>query len=114
MGGKDDHEFAQMNTNVKMQKHGGVGEKVPLNTAVGDRDLCAWQPVKGVVWIQTRNPNHARRMSQRKDGRLVVRGVAGGYLMTYEFVKPLSWAIELMNRYTASETPSNDALGGAN
>jgi len=56
-----------MNTNVKMQKHGGVAEKVPLNTAVGDRDLCAWQPVKGVVWIQTREsglceaPGQARR-----------------------------------------------------
>jgi len=88
--------------------------RVPLNTVVGDRELCAWQPVRGIVWIQTRNPNHARRMSQRKDGRLVVRGVAGGYLMTYEFVKPLSWAMELMNRYTAEEMPTNTALGGAN
>ena len=42
-----------------------------LNTPVGDRELCAWQPVKGVCWVQTRNPKHAKRMAQRQDGLLV-------------------------------------------
>ena len=84
--------------------------RVPLNTAVGDRELCAWQPVRGIVWIQTRNPDYAERLAKRKDGRLVVRGVAGGYLMTYEFPHPLSWAVALMKRYTPGETPANEAL----
>ncbi len=53
---------------------------VPLNTTVGDHDLCAWQPARGVIWVQTRNPNHARRMTKRRDGGLVAHGVAGGYL----------------------------------
>ena len=26
--------------------------KLPLNTAIGDRWLCAWQPVRGIVWVQ--------------------------------------------------------------
>ena len=85
---------------------------IPLNTAVGDRELCAGQPVHGIVWIQTRNPKHARRMAQRKDGRLVVRGVAGGYLMTYEFAQSLPWAMALMDRYTAEEKATNEAFQG--
>ncbi len=54
--------------------------KIPLNTAVGDRDLCTWQPVRGIVWIQTRNPKHARRLAKRLDSRLVATGVTGGFL----------------------------------
>jgi hypothetical protein len=97
-----------MNTDLK---HKAI--RVPLNTAVGDRDLCAWQPVRGVTWVQTRNPNHARRMAKRRDGRLVAYGVAGGYLKTFEFQRPLSWAVRLMKRYLAAETTANAALNRA-
>jgi len=86
---------------------------IPLNTAVGDRELCAWQPVAGVTWIQTRGVAHARRLARRRDGRLVVRGVAGGFLRTFEFKRPLSWAITLMARYTADEKVTNEAFGVA-
>ena len=75
------------------------------------QDLCAWQPARGVVWMQTRNPNHALRMAKRNDGRLVARGVAGGYLMSFEFRQSLAWAIRLMRRYTTEETAANEALG---
>ena len=84
-----------------------------LNTAVGDGDLCAWQPVPGVVRVQTRDPKHAKRLAKRKDGRSVVVGVAGGFLRTFEFRHSLPWALGLMDRYTAAETPTNDALGSA-
>ena len=87
--------------------------KIPLNTSVGDRELCAWQPVRGVVWIQTRDAKHAERLAKRSDGRLVVWGVAGGFLRTYEFKRPISWAIKLMERYTSVETPPNEALDDA-
>ena len=83
------------------------------NTAVGDRELCAWQPVKGVVWVQTRAPEHARRMAQRQDSRLVVVGMAGGYLKTFEFRRSLAWAVRLMKRYKAGETATNAGLDGA-
>ena len=86
---------------------------IPLNTAVGGRDLCAWQPIRGFVWVQTRNPNHARRLTKRRDGRLVAYGVAGGYLKTFEFRQSLAWAVRLMNRYTAAEVTANAALGRA-
>ena len=82
----------------------------PVNTTVGDRDLCAWQPVRGVTWVQTRNPRHTRRLKQRKDGRLVAVGVDGGYLRTFEFLQPLSWAVRLMNRYTRNDMATNAGL----
>jgi hypothetical protein len=47
----------------------------PLNTVVGTAELSAWQPVPGVTWVQTRSPQFARKLSQRQDSRLVVRGV---------------------------------------
>ena len=87
--------------------------RIPLNTSVGNRDLCAWQPARGVVWVQTRNPQHARRLAQREDGRLVAWGVVGGYLKTFEFARTITWAIDLMARYTAAEKATNEALGRA-
>jgi hypothetical protein len=84
-----------------------------LNTAIGDRDLCAWQPVRGIVWVQTRNPNHARGLAKRSDCKLVAWGVAGGYLKTFEFRQSLGWAARLMRRYTVAETTANAALGRA-
>jgi hypothetical protein len=87
--------------------------KILLNTTVGNRDLCAWQPVKGVVWIQTREPNHTERLVKRSDSRLVAYGVAGGYLRTFEFRRSMSWAIQLIKRYTSGESPSNEASDDA-
>src|SRR3974390_2184107 len=90
-----------------------IDEKSGLNTAIGGHELCAWQPVRGVVWVQTRNPLHGRRLAKRGDGRLVVRGVAGGYLKTFEFRGSLAWAARLMKRYMADETTANERLGRA-
>jgi len=91
----------------------GAVTKLPLNTAIGDRDLCAWQPVRGIWWVQTRNPNHARRLAQRQDGRLVVTGVAGGFLRTFEFARPGYWGARLLARYTAAEKATGAGFGRA-
>jgi len=90
-----------------------IDDKAGLNTAIGGHELCAWQPTRGVVWVQTRNPLHGRRLAKRGDGRLVARGVAGGYLKTFEFQGSLTWAAGLMKRYLTSETPPNEGLGRA-
>ena len=93
---------------------GCIGElsamKQPLNSVVGKRELCAWQPVPGITWVQTRSAKHALRLARRRDGRLVVCGVTGGYLRTFEFRKSLMWAMRLMTRYTSAETGTNDPL----
>lgn len=80
-----------------------------LNTVIGTRVLCAWQPVPGVTRVQTLSARHARRLAKRRDGRLVAIGVAGGYLRTFEFLHPLSWAERLIRRYHASATPAKAA-----
>ncbi len=87
--------------------------KGALNRVIGDGELCAWQPVRGVVWVQTRNPRHARRLAKRGDARLVLRGVAGGFLKTFEFRRPLTWAGRLISRYLAAEVSANAALNRA-
>jgi hypothetical protein len=84
-----------------------------LDRLAGDGDLCAWQPVRGVTWVQTRRPSHARRLAKRRDGRLVVRGVAGGDLKTIRVARPPAWAVRLMKRYMAAETTANAALNRA-
>jgi hypothetical protein len=74
----------------------------------GDALLCAWLVAPQVVWIQTRSAEYARKLSQRRDARLVARGVAGGYLRTFEFKRGLTWAGRLIARYTQNETPTNE------
>jgi hypothetical protein len=79
-----------------------------MNTAtIGTRELSAWLVAPGVTWVQTRAPHFARKLSQRGDSRLVARGVAGGYLRTFEFPHGLSWAQRLIARYTPNETATN-------
>jgi len=74
---------------------------------IGCHELSAWLVAPGVTWVQTRSPQFARKLSQRSDSRLIVRGVAGGYLRTFEFRHGLAWARRLIARYTAAETPTN-------
>jgi len=74
---------------------------------IGDRSLSAWQVAPGVVWVQTRSPQSARKLSQRGDSRLVAQGVAGTYLRTFEFHHGLAWARRLIARYTRSGMATN-------
>lgn len=70
---------------------------------IGDRELSAWQVAPGVVWVQTRNPEHARKLSRRINSRLVASGVAGGYLRTFEFCQNMAWGSKLIARYTLAD-----------
>lgn len=81
-----------------------------LNVPIGNRELCAWQPWPGVTWVQTRSPIYSRRLAQRKDGRLVLWSVAGGYLRIYEFKRGLGWAQRLIARYIGIKTPTNGPI----
>lgn len=78
------------------------------NTVIGTARLCAWQPAPGVVWVQTRSPEHARRLAQRSDGRRVAFSVAGGFLRIFEFRHSLTWGRNLIARYTLAETTANE------
>ena len=74
---------------------------------IGDRWLSAWLVAPSICWIQTRSPQFARKLSQRSDSRLVARGVAGGYLRTFEFSHGLAWAERLIARYTKNGMATN-------
>jgi hypothetical protein len=81
--------------------------KPTFNEAIGDRWLCAWQTAPGGVWVQTRSPQLARKLSRRSDGHLVAWGVAGGFLRTYAFGHGLAWARRLVDRYQSAEVVTN-------
>jgi len=81
-----------------------------LNEAIGNRELSAWQVAPGLTWVQSRSPQFVRKLSQRSDSRLVVQGVAGGYVRTFEFPHRLAWARRLIERYTRNETPTNERI----
>ena len=90
-----------------------MNSTIPLNVSIGFRELNAWQPGPGVVWVQARDPKHARRLSQRTDGTLVAYAVAGGYLKTFAFQnKSMAWAKRLLKRYTGREVPIYEPLSG--
>lgn len=74
---------------------------------IGGADLSAWRVAPGFCWVQTRSPRHARRLGQRQDSRLVVQGVAGGYLRTFAFAHSLAWARRLIARYTGNGKATN-------
>ena len=78
-----------------------------LNSVIGTAEISAWQPVAGISWVQTRSPQFARKLLQRQDSRLVVRGVGGGYLRTFEFRHSLAWAQRLIARYTLNGKATN-------
>lgn len=75
---------------------------------IGNHELSAWLVAPSATWIQTRSSQFARKLSQRSDGRLVARGVAGGYLRTFEFQRGLAWARKLIARYTRNDEPTNE------
>ena len=79
---------------------------------IGDWTLRAWQTGPGVVWVQTTDPKHARRLSQRRDSRLVGEGVAGGYLRIFSFRHRMAWAKRLIDRYTRNEKATNARVPG--
>lgn len=83
---------------------------IRLNEVIGTRELCAWQVAPGVTWVQARLPEHANRLAKRSDGRLVARGMAGGYLKTYAFRHSLSWAAKLIRRYTRQNHTANTRI----
>ena len=80
---------------------------IPLNIVIGNRELSAWQPARGVTWVQTRLPKHAERMAKRQNSKLVLWAVTGGYLKTYEFSHRLAWAEGLIARYTSPNAQVN-------
>jgi hypothetical protein len=86
--------------------------------SVGNDTLCTWRMGSG-VWIQTRSPEYAQRLSRVEGGRLVARSIDGPYLRTFEFSRSWRWASRYVKRVTGfkadattQQTRSSGTLSG--
>jgi hypothetical protein len=50
----------------------------------GNQTLSAWRVAPRIYWIQSRLPAFTRKLQSRDHSKLVMSGVSGGYLRTYE------------------------------
>jgi hypothetical protein len=64
--------------------------------------LCAWRVEDGMCWIQTREAHFARKLTKRRDTRLVGVGVRGGFLRIFEIKRPPAFVRLLIDRYVAA------------
>jgi hypothetical protein len=70
--------------------------------------ISEWSVESGTWWIQTREPRLARKLSRRRDTRLVGIGVAGGFLRIFEIRRPPSFVRRLTARYMAANERFRD------
>ena len=80
---------------------------------VGGPELSAWSVAPGVVWVQSRRPEFTDVLRKRRDARLVVRGVLGGYLRTFEVARPLRWARAFVDRQLRKLDAANSRFSPA-
>jgi hypothetical protein len=66
-----------------------------------------WKVAPGVVWIQVHEPEQARALARIAGGRRVAYSVAGSYLRTFEFVRPVRWAERWVKRQLGRQTGTN-------
>jgi hypothetical protein len=64
--------------------------------------LCAWRVEDGMCWIQTREAHFARKLTKRRDTRLVGAAVAGGFLRIFEIKRPPAFVRLLIGRYVTA------------
>jgi hypothetical protein len=55
----------------------------------GPPELCAWKVAPGIFWLQTKDPQYARKLDKREDTRRIAITGVNHYRRTYEM--PGSW-----------------------
>ena len=73
---------ARVNKLTNRRRLQGRGRGV--NPTYGPPELCAWQIGPGVFWIQTTDPEFARRLEKRKDMRRVEVNGVNHFRRTFE------------------------------
>jgi hypothetical protein len=77
----------------------------------GPPELCAWKVAPGIFWLQTTEPQYARKLDKRKDTRRI--GITGvnHYRRTYEI--PGNWRKikRIVDRYIMSAGDTFSAAG---
>lgn len=91
----------QLRLGASFTKHAREG-------AMSADSFCGWPVRAGVSWIQTREPQLARKLSRRSDTRLVGIGVIGGFLRIFEIRRSPSFVRRLITRYEAANERFRD------
>jgi hypothetical protein len=68
----------------------------------GDQILSAWRVAPRIYWVQSRLPAFTRKLQSRLNAKLVVNGVSGGYLRTYEITISRNAVQKLLTRWLNS------------
>lgn len=83
-----------MNTLTEKDKRSMSNHQSPM--------LCSWSVGGGILWVQTDNPRFSRKLSKRRDTRLVAVGVAGGFLRIFAARRSPAFMRRLIARYMAA------------
>ena len=76
----------------------------------GPPQLCTWRYAPGICRFQTTVPQLARKLSQRRNAKLVLWSVAGDYLRVFQEKIPVWRARQLVMRFLM---PTNETFSYA-
>jgi hypothetical protein len=85
--------------NANARRH-PVGNTV--SATYGAPELCAWQVVPGVFWIQTTEPRFSRRLEKRGDARRVEISGVNHFRRTFEVRGTWRKVRRIVDRYLVS------------
>jgi hypothetical protein len=68
----------------------------------GPPELCAWKVAPGIFWLQTTDPQHARKLDKRKDTRRVAITGVNHYRRMYEMRGNWRKVKRIVDRYLMS------------
>ena len=68
----------------------------------GPAELCAWQVVPGVFWIQTTEPQFSRKLEKREDARRVQISGVNHFRRTFELRGTWRKLRRIIDRYLVS------------
>jgi hypothetical protein len=68
----------------------------------GPPELCAWQVVPGVFWIQTAEPQFSRKLEKREDARRVQISGVNHFRRTFELRGTWRKVRRIIDRYLVS------------
>ena len=73
-----------------------------VNATYGPPELCAWQVVPGVFWIQTTEPQFSRKLEKREDARRVEISGVNHFRRTFEVGGTWRKVRRIIDRYLVS------------
>jgi hypothetical protein len=73
-----------------------------VNATYGPAELCAWQVVPGLFWLQTTEPEFSRKLEKREDARRVENSGVNHFRRTFELRGTWRKIRRIIDRYLVS------------